>query len=405
MVTPFSVRDPNATHLIIELFGGDNNLSKYVNEDLAEMQAGNTGPVVVLALADRAGAGGAEVIEISARTGRNVIEKLGEIDTGDPRTLASFISRALVSYPAAERRVLGFWDHGSGVFDEHDPNEVILQKRLFRTPRGAARKLFIPRSYATNERMRAMLHDDTSGGVLTNREASGVLLESFKAAQMDGKKLDMIFSDTCLNGMVEVLSEFAPFAHVITASEELEPGDGWDYQLWLKMLSQAPPTDADAWGNTAVMAFGESYKNRKDEHPVTMASFRTKVDIAGPFKELVDILRKHDPEGYMWLNMTRPRTQSFARMATYDMRDLLERTAKIAKVAEVATACKNVVHALNASCIRSVAWGKSVKKAHGLALWLPADQYGFETVAETYQELSFAKETGWVDYLRPYYAD
>ena len=44
------------------VFGGDNNLSKYVNEDLEELMAGNRGPIAALALVDRLGAGGSQVV-------------------------------------------------------------------------------------------------------------------------------------------------------------------------------------------------------------------------------------------------------------------------------------------------------------------------------------------------------
>lgn len=403
MQLPYKVRDTGATHVIIEMFGGDNNLSKYVDEDLAEIMAGNAGPIAALALVDRRGAGGSQVIELSPRTGRHVVEELGEIDTGDPPTLARFLSRALVSYPAAKRRVVGFWDHGTGVFDEHDASEVVLGRRPVRTPRGAARKLFIPRSYATNERMRAMLHDDTSGGVLTNREAGGVLAAGFAEAGMQGQKIDMIFSDTCLNGMIEVVTELAPYAHVIAGSEELEPGDGWDYRLWLDLLSRTPPDGPEAWGSTAVEAFGRSYRDRTGEHPVTMAAFRTGVDLAGPFKRLVETLDPLGDEGFDWLDKARRNAQSFARMNTYDLRDLAVRLASTAKSAEVVTACRHLVAAHDTACIQSVAWGDDVPEAHGLALWFPTDRHTFRAVEPTYKELAFAGRTGWSAYLRKQY--
>ena len=52
-----------------------------------------------------------------------------------------------------------------------------------------------------------MLHDDTSGGVLTNYEASRVVAAGMERARFEGR-FDMIFSDTCPNGMIEVLDQF-----------------------------------------------------------------------------------------------------------------------------------------------------------------------------------------------------
>lgn len=65
-VQPFAVVDADVSHVIIEIFGGDNNLSDYVDEDMAEMLAGTRGDFAMLGLADlahdRAG-----VLELSPR--------------------------------------------------------------------------------------------------------------------------------------------------------------------------------------------------------------------------------------------------------------------------------------------------------------------------------------------------
>ena len=113
----FDVETSNVSHAVIEIFGGDNNLTEFVLEDLQEMAAGMQGAFSVLGLADFADRG-ATVVEISPSLGSRVLESWGEIDTGDPHVLVDFLSRALVTYPAPIHKAIGFWDHGSGVFDE-----------------------------------------------------------------------------------------------------------------------------------------------------------------------------------------------------------------------------------------------------------------------------------------------
>lgn len=71
---PFAIQDPDVTHVVIELFGGDNNLSRFVLEDLQEMAAGNRGAFATLALTDVANGGG-QVVEFSPRTGHRVVEE------------------------------------------------------------------------------------------------------------------------------------------------------------------------------------------------------------------------------------------------------------------------------------------------------------------------------------------
>ena len=237
-IKPFDVSDTNVSHVVIELFGGDNNLSDFVDEDLDEIVAkGLKGGFAVLGLADFEHAGG-QIVEVTAK-GLRVLD--GRRDRHRrSRDARQFLARALVTYAKVPHRALGFWDHGTGVFDERDRKRGRARElarwgsRRGARPRGQA--LRVPRAASSSRASRpvrrtveAMLHDQTSGGVLTNVEAAGVLRAAFKRAGQT-RKLDMIFSDTCLNGMVEVLDQLEPFAKVVIGSEELEPGDGWDYE-------------------------------------------------------------------------------------------------------------------------------------------------------------------------------
>lgn len=410
MVQPLAVKDVDATHVVIEMFGGDNNLSAYVNRDLNEMDAGKGDLLTVLALVDQAGMSNSKIIEISPRHGLVGVENLGEINTGDPDMLAKFLASALLSYPKAQRHAVGFWDHGTGVFDEFQPrggNPLDRPREVRTTPaRSSARRLFFRDKSRLTDRYRAMLHDDTNGDLLTNKEAGVMLAKAFGMAGFSekNKKVDMIFSDTCLNGMVEVLTQFAPFTHVITASEELEPGDGWDYKRWFAKLAQKPPAEASDWGKTAVEAYEEAYVNRTLEHPVTLAAFWTNVDLTAPFKQLVDVLTPLGQDGFDTVQLARGQTQNFAKRNTYDLRDFAGKLAAKAKSEPtVVAACQAIIEAFDQARIASVHCGDKVKAAQGLALWIPVDRGSFEDVASTYKELDFASKTGWYEYLGRFY--
>lgn len=401
---PYDVHDPEVSHAVIELFGGDNNLSHFVLEDLREMAAGMTGAFSVLGLADFVDQGAA-VIELSPSVGGRVLEYLGEIDTGDPETLAAFLSRALVSYSPGTHKALGFWDHGTGVFDEHDPDETILERSLRTVPRWRrsrsrpARRLFRPPGGpALDVHTRAMLHDDTNGGLLTNREARGVLAAAF-ARSGASHPLDLIFSDTCLNGMVEILEELGEFASVIVASEDLEPGDGWDYYEWFRRMSEDPPADGAAWGGQAVRAFEAGYSDRPDAYPCTLGAFRTDQAVTQRFAELVARCQGHGATGFAWLQAARSRSQSFAYHDTYDLRDFADKLKASSGDGEIGAACDALVAAFDAARVDAVALGPQVASSHGLAFWFPGNGYTFQQVADTYRGLGFDQATGWTAYL------
>ena len=405
-VEPYPVEGSDATHVVVELFGGDNDLTDFVLEDLQEMAAGNHGPFAVIGLCDFAEEGG-KVVELSPAKGLKDIADVGEIDTGDPDTLATFIARALVSYPNAKLRALGFWDHGTGVFDETDASEVTLDRSLRSVSRRSrsrsypARRLFIPKAQiASDARIRAMLHDDTSGGVLTNYEASRVVAAGLNRSGVKGG-FDMVFSDTCLNGMIEVLDQFRPHTRVVVGSEDLEPGDGWDYERFFRLMSDNPPADGEAWGSIAVEAFEQGYRNRPNQHPCTLGAFRTKNDVTKAFKAFVKAAGRDDRTQFRMLNGIRAETQGFADMDTYDIRDFATRVAAEAD-GSLKTAADKLVDAFDAARIRTTALGDDVVDANGLAFWFPSNKREFNDTAGTYRRLEFDKSAGWADYLASY---
>lgn len=403
-IKPYDVSDTSVSHVVIELFGGDNNLSEFVTEDLKEMAAGNRGPIAMIGLADYANAGG-QVVELTAKRGLRVVEKLGEIDTGDPETLATFLARAMVTFNDVKHRALGFWDHGSGVFNENDLKPVILEPSLrgmsreSSGPAKAARRLFVSRQKVVSDPgIRAMLNDDTSGGMLTNAEASGVLRAAFKRSATT-RKFDMIFSDTCLNGMVEVLDQFEPFAGVVVGSEDLEPGAGWDYERWYRTMSDRPPRTSAAWGRQAVDAFGENYKNKPNLFPCTLAAFRANNTIGESFAGLVNALDAKGDSAWPMLLDVRSRTQRFARHDAYDIADFTTQLEGQGGGKAIDAAAAALRSAVSRARVRNVALGSRVSRATGLAFWFPSDQWGFDDTAGTYAELEFDRKVHWSKYL------
>jgi hypothetical protein len=244
--------------------------------------------------------------------------------------------------------------------------------------------------------LRAMLHDDTTGGMLTNFEASRTVKAAFSWAGFDGR-FDLIFSDTCLNGMIEVLDQFRPFAEVIVGSEDLEPGDGWDYERLFRMMSDQPPATAEAWGKIAVDAFEAGYRNRPNQHPCTLGAFRSNNAITERFKDLVTTAKPLGRDGYRTLSFMRALSQGFARRDTYDIRDFATRVG--VEDASLKGAADALGAAVADACIGSAALGDDVRDAHGLAFWFPSDKWSYQSTTGTYQRLEFDKAAGWTKYL------
>ena len=127
----------------------------------------------------------------------------GNADMGDPGTLTRFLEFAQQYYPA-EHYALILWDHGGGPLWGYGNDE-----------------LFDSDSLLLEEMEEAM-------------EASGFGPE---------RKLDWVGFDACLMGSLECMSIWEPFASYYIGSEELEPGDGWDYSFLSVLNETADPLE------------------------------------------------------------------------------------------------------------------------------------------------------------------
>ena len=126
-------------------------------------------------------------------------EKKESASMTDENELSGFIRFCAAQAPA-DRYMLIFWDHGGGSvsgygYDETRPNDSM--------------------------NLREISEGLAAGGV----------------------QFDFIGFDACLMGTLETAIAMEPFADYMIASEEAEPGTGWYYTNWLKLLNQNSSTN------------------------------------------------------------------------------------------------------------------------------------------------------------------
>ncbi len=139
------------------------------------------------------------------------VELVDEVDNanmGDSQTLADFVSWGVENYPA-KRMGLVFWNHGGGsisgvCFDE--------------------------------------LNDSDS---LSLREIDNALNSVYD--QMTDK-FEFIGFDACLMSTLETANILVPYARYMFASEETEPGGGWNYTDIMNFLAENPNADGAELG-------------------------------------------------------------------------------------------------------------------------------------------------------------
>ncbi len=180
------------------------------SDDLREMLAARI-PNNVTVIVQTGGASRWEMKGISARNiGRYIyrngnlqeLAKLPQANMGDSGTLASFLAFCKENY-AADHQVFIFWDHGNGSVrglanDENYDNDALSLKEI----RQAFQKVHRPSA--------------------------------------EKPPFELIGFDTCLMATLDTANAVNGFARYMVASQELEPGNGWEYTGWLNALGRKP---------------------------------------------------------------------------------------------------------------------------------------------------------------------
>ncbi|MEI6102293.1 MAG: clostripain-related cysteine peptidase, partial [Eubacteriales bacterium] len=120
--------------------------------------------------------------------GLTSLEDAGKISMGDPATLTSFINYAYEKFPAQQYGLI-LWDHGAGSVQGYGSDDLF------------------------------------EGDSLTLDE----LGQSLAASKAATEKFSFIGFDACLMATIETAWTLDKYADYLVASEELEPGSGWDY--------------------------------------------------------------------------------------------------------------------------------------------------------------------------------
>ncbi len=233
-ITSAEAKQRVAQWTFLVYMAADNDLEQYALSDLDEMEfAGSTQDINVVVQLDRAegydtsNGDWTEARRYFITRDTNLLQinstleqSLGEIDTGDPETLADFAIWGMQTYPA-ERYALIIWDHGGSW-------------------------LGVATDYSTEN------YNDL---ILPELDAA------FQAitAETGIAQLDLVGFDACLMGAFEVYQTLAPYSRYGLGSAELIPGNGLDYLGVLDALSMSPEMDGAALGRAIVDSFIDFY--------------------------------------------------------------------------------------------------------------------------------------------------
>lgn len=162
------------------------------------------------------------------------IQEVGSIssaDMGEANTLADFLTWGIKNYPAEQMGVI-LWNHGGGSI-----SGVCFDER----------------------------NDDDS---LVLRELDDALATTFQGMW---EKFEFIGFDACLMGTLETSNVLASYANYLFGSEEMEPGDGWEYSSIVEYLAQNPSCTGEELGKAVCDSYMDSIIAQEDRDIATFS--------------------------------------------------------------------------------------------------------------------------------------
>lgn len=140
-----------------------------------------------------------------------LVESKPLANMGEAETLGDFLEWGVETYPADKYMCL-MWDHGGGS-------------------------------------VAGIAVDELHGGDMLN------LKEIAAGLSMAGVQFELVGFDACLMSTMETAAALTPYARYMVASQELEPGTGWDYTAWLSALATDPTVDGLTVGTSICDGF------------------------------------------------------------------------------------------------------------------------------------------------------
>lgn len=300
---------------------------------------------------------------LSEKDGKREMKMLNKTkklkNMGEAETFSSFLNYAYKNFPARHYGLI-CWDHGNG-------------------PVGG---------FGNDERF--------NGDALEIDE----LKKGFEASKFNEKnKLDFIGFDACLMSSLEIADTLSGYAEYMIASQETEPGEGWDYSF-LKTLNE--PYDTEKLAEVIVNSYTKYYEAERSSvfNPnLTLAcmdlSKMTQVN-----KAMDDLFGKMDEtlaKEYYKRTAERSSLKSFGDFASYERgwsMDLVD-AGNFAEesAADFPAESKAFKKALDNLVVKN---GTNVSNANGISMYYP---YNGEKSFEEYGKKKYKNFNGSGKYL------
>jgi len=347
----------------------DCDLEPFGLVDLDEMMSVGSSPdFTILVQADRAAGYSSEAVgglgdwetakRLRVESGSlTELADLGEVNMGESATLAEFMEWSITTAPADKYGVV-FWDHG-GAWPIFGPDA----------------------SHA---------HDG-----LTLAEIQTGLSAGMSAAGQTGR-LHFVGFDACLMATYETALAMAPYSYYLLASENVEPGHGWDYA---SLTSVTGASTAEELGQALLAGYQQQAVDSETGASITlslldlnrMSSVQTAVD------SLATAIGGANTETYAQ-TVASVRSRSFVFGQSTGMVDLGRFATDLAAAdSSLSPVSADMTDAVGSAIVGMVN-GPAQATATGLTIYFPESQSSYDA---DYDGLGYA--SSWRDFLQGYF--
>jgi len=195
---PIALPQAKKAWTVLVYMDGDNSLSSFCAGNVNQMkQVGSDASAlnIVLLYDNGSSMHGYYYVQQGAAV---LLQNMANPDMGSAATAKGFIDYAAANFPA-EKYAFVFWNHGGGVD-------------------------------------RGVCWDDSSGSHLSEVSQKAILEYGLSRF---GKPFELVGFDACLMATAEICYQYRGLARYMAASEQTEPGAGWDYSA-LQAIKAAP---------------------------------------------------------------------------------------------------------------------------------------------------------------------
>ena len=328
------------------------------------------------------------------------VTKIPEGISGTTENLYSFAKDIIEKYPAKHHALI-FHNHGSGVKDPRIWGRLVTCNRdiLFRFDEET-------QLYELDKSvLRGIGFNDVGHCYLSNKDIK-TTLDRISKDLLKNKKFDIIGMDACYMAMTAICSQLGS-ADYLVASQEIEPGYGWDYRLVLQPFMKKSLSPLE-FAQQMVNAYGIRYNNSFTEltlSAVNLALYDTLEKNINSVSNLLLALNKKNKEIMKTIKSIRTdsrKTKDFLDADYIDLtkfyQSLLAKTSKPkAKPTpleqKLKTELTNGIALLKTIVVKN-STGRNAKEAQGLSIYFPR-----RVLHTSYLQTSFAQRTSWCQLL------